>query len=99
MKIDMESYRIRIRTIICQIRNWTVEISDDKSNWTTVDNHSDDDSLSNTNSIKKFNVSSHHFARYIRFNIKDISSGRWGNSNYAICIDSIEFFGKLKTID
>ena len=56
MKVELSSYTIKIVKILNQIKNWSVEVSDDKNSWDRIDNHNDDTSLSGSNSTKTFDV-------------------------------------------
>ena len=42
MKVELSTYTIKIVKIINQIKNWSVEVSDDKNSWDRIDNHNDD---------------------------------------------------------
>lgn len=99
MQVELSGYMIKIRSINDLIRNWDIEISDDKRNWTSIDNHNNSDELSSSTSVK-FTCQSSKFSRYIRFHtIKGTNYGfsLFDRNHYVIRIDSIEFYGRLKT--
>ena len=95
MEIELSSYTFHITTTINQIKNWDVEISNDNCNWEQIDKHTNDSSLGDVAVIKTFNVKQNQFARFVRFSF-NISEAQFGN--FAISIDSIEFYGQLKCL-
>lgn len=95
MKVELSSYTIKIVKIINQLKNWSVEVSDDKNSWDRIDNHNDDTSISGSNSTKTFDVQTKLFARFIRFTFHIDSSGII-RDDYAISIEDFEFYGRLK---
>lgn len=93
MEIELSSYTFHITSTINQIKNWEVEISKDNCNWEQVDKHTNDSSLGDVVVIKTFNVKQNQFARFVRFSF-NMAEAQFGN--FAISIDSIEFYGQLK---
>lgn len=95
MQIEISCYTIRIgHRTINQIKDWNIEISNDKNNWQKIDSHSDYPGLTQ-NTTKTFNVEPNHFARYCRLNFEV----KKNTNNRAIAFNAIEFYGKLKLED
>lgn len=77
-----------------QIKNWVIEISSDGKQWTKIDEHSNYSGLNERGAIKTFNVQPNQFSRFFRFR----HTGEYWGPNWALKFNSIEIFGKLKTI-
>lgn len=93
MRVEVSNYTIIIKSNpFNKIENWRIEISDDKSNWTVIDNHSSDSALIGANIVRTFSVTNSRFARYIRFYTRQNVPGR----DYVISMSSMEFYGRLK---
>ena len=76
------------------LRNWVVEVSNDKVNWEIVDQHSNDPALNGSCKIATFNTKQTDlFYRYIRIRQTGKS---WLEGTYFSYIRCIEFYGKLK---
>lgn len=99
MEIEISKYSIKSSNDaknVGHIKSWKIEISNDRANWETIDEHSNSNELNGPNIIKTFSTKSNHFSRYIRF--YHIGS-YWGSDNgYWLYINSFEFYGCLKTI-
>lgn len=98
IEVCISSYLLKSGPTIGLIRNWSLEVSNDKCNWTVIDNHIDDSSLSQnqTSNERKFNTNSTKFARYARFLFTDILSHPRMANNYAITIQTVEFYGSVR---
>ena len=80
------------------LRNWVIEVSNDRTFWEEVDRHSNDTTLNNSNITAVFHVNekSNEFYRYIRLRTTGCSWYNFPSSNYNyIYFYFIEFFGKL----
>lgn len=96
-KIKLNSYSIRSSNNgpgSCHLRNWVVEVSNDKEKWEEVDRHSDDSALNGLGIIANFEVSKklNGFYRFIRLRQTGPS---WANAN-RVYFYMVDFFGKIK---
>ena len=93
MKIEITEYKIDASGS-CPIKNWVLEVSNDKSNWKTIDTHSNDEIFKGSIKIQTFKVQKNDFSRYCRIRhtgeFCDYSSG------CHMQIYRIEFYGKLE---
>ncbi|KAK8898305.1 hypothetical protein M9Y10_000588 [Tritrichomonas musculus] len=96
-QIQPTNYSIQSININCcnaYLRNWVVEVSNDKVNWDIVDEHSNDSSLKGIDKMATFNIKQTNlFYRYIR--IRQTGNSWWEGSFYSY-ISYIDFYGKLK---
>lgn len=75
------------------LRNWVVEVSNDKKKWDIVDQHNNDSSLRGKSLIVTFKTKEMaSFYRYIRIR----QTGKSWNDSYETVIYYLEFYGKLK---
>ncbi|KAK8854333.1 hypothetical protein M9Y10_016893 [Tritrichomonas musculus] len=75
------------------LRNWVIEVSNDKEKWDVIDKHDDDTSLRGANIIHTFSVQkAEGFHRYIRIR----QTGHSWNGSYYLRFYFIEFYGMLK---
>ena len=96
MEIEITSYAIKSiqREKGCaHIKNWSIEISNDGEKWEKIDEHSNYAELNGPDIVKAFDVSPRIFARYCRF---VHNNDYYGNLDYNLGLNSIEFYGKLK---
>lgn len=76
------------------LRNWVVEVSNDKVNWEIIYQHSDDSTLNSRGKMATFSTKKTSlFYRYIR--IRQTGKSWWEGTYYSY-IQYIEFYGKLK---
>ena len=78
------------------LRNWVVEVSNDKEHWEIVDQHDNDSILRSANAIKTFNTKqTESFYQFIRLRQTGTS---WHNNdnNYYLYFPFFEIYGKLK---
>ena len=98
-KIELESYSILSNSSndFGQLRSWVIEVSNDESNWTKIDDHSNDSTLKKEKFIATFKVQKENegFYRYIRLR-QTGNSWHMNGSGKLINIPKIEFYGKLK---
>ena len=97
MEIEVTNYTIKSsHCSIGHLRSWVLEISNDNSNWKTIDEHKDDSSLNGPNLTRTFSTQKSKFSRYCRFRH---TGEYWGYkpSGTSIEFNSLEFYGKLKT--
>lgn len=77
------------------MRSWVVEGSNDDSNWTILDSHSNNTTMNSSNTAYTFIINESNIfklpLRYIRFRL----TGENSVGEYAIEVCNIEFFGKL----
>ena len=78
------------------LRNWVVEVSNDKNTWKTIDKHENDSVLRGNNIIATFNTEeTKEFYRFIR--LRQTGESWYSNGGYYyIYFYFIEFYGKLK---
>lgn len=77
----------------CHLRNWVFEVSNDKTKWDVIDEHSNDPTLNGDLITATFNVKqTNSFYRYIRLRQTGIS---WIGS-YLAYFPCFEIYGKLK---
>lgn len=69
------------------LKSWVIEISNDKKNWTVINEHSNCKRLNSYNTNVTFDVKSNDFARYIRLRQTEEP---WGGND--IWFHYIEFF-------
>lgn len=96
MEIEITSYAIKSTQSdkgCAHIKNWSIEISNDGKKWEKIDEHSNYAELNGPDIVKTFDVSPRIFARYCRF---VHNNDYYGNLNYNLGLNSIEFYGKLK---
>jgi hypothetical protein len=75
-------------------KNWFVEISNDGSTWTTIDEHRNNSDLKGKNLIRTFSVSPCDYCRFIRIRQQGYS---WQSANqYFFVITSFEIFGDIR---
>lgn len=95
-KVEISNYSIKSHSFdinSTHIKNWVIEISDDKKNWTKIDEHSNYDGLNGHYITKTFSVEPNQFSRYCRF----YHTGEYyGYPNLCLAFNSIEFYGRLK---
>ncbi|KAK8870253.1 hypothetical protein M9Y10_008130 [Tritrichomonas musculus] len=96
-EIEISSYSIKsseYRKDCTHIKNWCIEISNDGQNWETIDSHSNYNGLNGPHIVQTFQVKPNHFSRYCRL----CSTGDFfGEGNWRLEIDHIEFYGRIKT--
>lgn len=81
------------------LRNWTVEVSNDGKNWIEIDRHENDSTLNKSNFIANFVIKKQtdEFYRFIRFHQIGYSWYGYPNANfYYLYFYFIEFFGKIQ---
>lgn len=94
MKVKLSNYTIKSchwSKNIGHIRSWVIEVSDDNSSWTTIDQHTDCQDLNGTYLIKTYEVQPNKYSRYIRFRH---TGSIWGGCPYGF--KAMEFYGNLK---
>lgn len=91
MKIQVTSYSIRSsQKQIGHIKNWVIEVSNDGTNWSVIDERNNCPDLNGPNKTKNYSVQPNQFSRYCRFrHTGEIWSGQ-------IELNAIEFYGSLK---
>lgn len=79
------------------LKNWVVEVSNDKDKWIIVDEHQNDSSLNESDIIATFNTKQdmNEYYRFIRIRQTGISWFCLGN-DYNLYFPFVEFYGKLK---
>jgi hypothetical protein len=96
MRIRPTHYSIRSRpdnsAWVHAPRNWFVEVSNDGSNWTQIDEHQNDGSLAGVNVTRTFTVSEPDYCRYVRIRHTGMTSSTY---RYVV-INAFELFGLLK---
>lgn len=74
------------------LRNWVLEVSQNKKDWIKIDERVNDNNYQNPSNIATFNVNqTHEFYRYIQLKQTGVNS----TNNYSTNIVAIEFYGKL----
>lgn len=94
MKANITNYSIRTinqNNVSHHLKSWVIETSDDKNNWTVIDEHTDCQTLNGVNINDTFEVQKNQLARYVRLRQ---TSEPWGGNNLWFCY--IEFFGYLQ---
>lgn len=96
MRVQLSDYAIQSCKFgdedYCHLKNWVVEVSNDKNEWKIIDSHENDASLNNKGAKSVFKCNCDNFYRYVQLR-------QTGNSWYKdghLYINLIEFFGKLK---
>lgn len=96
-RVQLSSYAVEScrfgSTNYCNLRNWVVEVSNDKEKWKIIDTHTNDPTLNNQSVKAVFSVNGNDdtFYRYVQIRQTGVS---WYNNGY-LYISRIEFFGKL----
>jgi hypothetical protein len=75
------------------LKNWIVEISNDGSEWTAIDSHTNNGDLNGPNLVHTYNISNSDYCRMIR--IRHLGESWHSSQRYYIMISSLEFFGDL----
>lgn len=93
--ISLSAYSIRSSSYPMPsfLKSWVIEGSNDKTEWTTLDSHTNDNSLCSRRAERKFNIPSpknEEAFKYIQLRSTGQSSG--GSNQFEI--QNIEFFGK-----
>lgn len=78
------------------LRNWVIEVSNDKQTWETIDRHNNDSTLNGSDIVATFNIcpKQTNFYRYIQ--LRSTGYSWYGRNRYDIFFYFIEFYGKLK---
>lgn len=101
-RIQLSNYSIKSagnRQNDNNLRNWSIEVSNDGQNWEEVDRHSEDSTLNGEELKSIFNVTKEQTSsyRFIRLHQTGYSWNGYPQENsYFLSIYSIEFFGKLE---
>ena len=92
-KIQITDYALKSSTSDNHLKNWVVEVSNDKEKWKIIDTHTNDPTLNNQSVKAVFSVNGNDdtFYRYVQIRQTGVS---WYNNGY-LHISRIEFFGKL----
>ena len=79
------------------LKDWVIEVSNDKTNWIVIDNHSNDQTLNGSSIIASFQIQQpkNEFYRYVKLRQTGYSWDSCG-CGYYIYFSFIEFFGKLR---
>lgn len=83
------------KNLFGHLRNWNIDVSNDKENWIVIDERINDPSLNGPAITKYFQVKDKidSFYRFVQLHVTDIS---WRDGIYTVFFYFIEFFGKLK---
>lgn len=73
------------------LRNWVVEVSDDGTDWTTVDTRNDDLALQENSTTGTFNIAKHVECQYIRVR----QTGKNHDGHTELYVHAFELFGTL----
>ena len=96
-KVQLTNYSIEScrfdSTGYCNLRNWVVEVSNDKSQWEIVDRHENDSTLNNAKVKAVFNTNGNNNSFYRFVQIRQTGISWYGDAH--LYISRIEFFGKL----
>lgn len=77
----------------CNLKNWVVEVSNDKSQWEIVDEPNNDSTLNGASLVAYFSTKKTiDFYRYVRLR----QTGRNWENDYLVIIVALEFYGKLQ---
>jgi hypothetical protein len=76
-------------------KNWIVEVSNDGSTWTSIDEHRNNSDLKGGNLTRTFTVSPCDYCRFIRITQHGYNWYSSGNCYYFV-ISSFEIFGNLR---
>jgi hypothetical protein len=95
MKIMATQYSIRSRQR-CRPGNihpksWVIEVSDDKSSWTSVDEEVGNGDLNGASYVKTFKVDTPKSGQYLRMR----QTGPNHTGGHCLSFDEIELFGNL----
>ena len=94
--VQLSSYSIKsgyTTENVRHLRNWAVDVSNDKKTWRNVDEHFEDSSVNGKFIIKTFKTKEKsNFYRFVRFRILSVS---WLNDYYSY-FNNLEFYGKIK---
>lgn len=97
--IQLESYTIKSRNDgpnWGHLRNWVIEVSNDKNKWEIIDEHKNDSTLNERDIIATFETKkTNGFYRFIQLR-QTGESWRYKQGNYMFYFKMIEFYGKLK---
>ncbi|KAK8888782.1 hypothetical protein M9Y10_033521 [Tritrichomonas musculus] len=73
------------------LKSWVIEVSDDGSKWTQIDEQKESQKLNGTNLIATFDVNPSEYSRYVRLRN---TAEPWGGN--CLWFSSLEFYGYLK---
>lgn len=94
-KIQLTSYTIKSREggqNWYHLKNWKIEVSDDKEHWIMIDEHKDDSTLNGPKIVATFNIKEKpSFYQYVRLQL----TGTDWNGSYYMIFYSLEMYGKL----
>lgn len=94
-KIQLTSYTIKSYAASSNnyhLKNWNIEVSDDKEHWIKIDEHTNDPTLNGSKIVAKFNIKNKtNFYQYVRLHQ---TGTNWRNDYYMIFY-SLEMYGKL----
>ena len=94
-KIQLTSYTIKSYATSpnnCHLKNWNIEVSDDKEHWIKIDEHTNDPTLNNSRIVATFNIKDKtNFYQYVRLHQ---TGTNWYGDHYMIFY-SLEMYGKL----
>lgn len=97
--IQLESYTIKSCNEgpnLGHLRNWVIEVSNDKNKWEIIDEHKNDSTLNERDIIATFETKkTNGFYRFIQLR-QTGESWRYKQGNYLFYFKMIEFYGKLK---
>lgn len=93
MEVEISDYIVKASSTCC-MKNWVLEVSNDKSNWTVIDSHSNCNDLKTPNTIAKYHVQNKSFAKFVRIRHNGPFIDYF-QSNVMI-INRVEFFGRLR---
>lgn len=90
----IKSYQSQNSTFL---KNWVIEVSNDKIHWKIIDHHENDSRLKGSNLVATFNIGGHNSNDFYRFIQLRQTGNSWCDSynhNYISCY-CMEFYGKM----
>jgi len=92
--VEVTYYSIRADGSDALIRNWTLQGSNDKSNWVDLSVHINDSSVATRGKIAAFPVTSREAKKPYRY-LRIVITGSAADGSYLLAICGIEFYGVL----
>ena len=78
------------------MKNWTVEVSNDRENWTQIDKRSNCSDLNGNRKIGTFDAKQNFYSRYVRIFHTGTCWDDFKTNNCSIFFHCVEFYGNLK---
>ena len=77
----------------CHLKSWIIEVSNDGTHWTTIDERKNCSTLNGRCLTGTFKVRSNNFSRYIRLHQTDKT---WVGNGFYVVLYYLEFYGYIE---